>query len=213
MLGEEELEVLNVSRLENPLFIDVDNGIDFIGDIHGCYDEFLEILSKLGYQENAEGYFLHPEGRKILSLGDVMSRGPRSIETLQFFQKHVAAGHAYMIDSNHGWKIARWLEGKNVKMAHGDENVATEFEEYEKNHGTEATTVLKEQIKELLLEAKSHYIIRKNGINAVVAVHAGIKDHYIGKQSARISDFCRYGDSEGLDENGKPIRKDWSNSS
>ena len=61
---------------------------------------------------------------------------------LQFFQKHVAAGHAYMIDSNHGWKIARWLEGKNVKMAHGDENVAAEFEEYERKYGTdEAPTV------------------------------------------------------------------------
>ncbi|MEH7178152.1 polynucleotide kinase-phosphatase [Neobacillus vireti] len=210
LLGEDELEVLNVSRLENPLFIELDNGIDFIGDIHGCYEEFLEILSKLGYQENDEGYYIHPEGRKILSLGDVLSRGSRSIETLQFFQKHVAAGHAYMIDSNHGWKIARWLEGKNVKMAHGDENVAAEFEEYERKNGTEETEKLKEQIKELLLEAKSHYIIRKNGVNAVVAVHAGIKDHYIGKQSHRISDFCRYGDTDGLDENGKPIRKDWS---
>ena len=210
LLGEDELEVLNISRLENPLFIELVNGIDFIGDIHGCYEEFLEILTKLGYQENEEGYYIHPEGRKILSLGDVMSRGPRSIETLQFFQKHVAAGHAYMIDSNHGWKIARWLDGENVTMAHGDENVAAEFEEYERKYGTEATEELKEQLKTLLIEAKSHYIIRKNGVNAAVAVHAGIKDHYIGKKSGRISDFCRYGDNEGLDENGKPIRKDWS---
>jgi polynucleotide kinase-phosphatase len=212
MLGEDELQVLNVKRLENPLYIDIGSGIDFIGDIHGCYDEFLEILNKLGYKENKEGYYIHPEGRKILSLGDVLSRGPRSIETLQFFQKHVTAGFAYMIDSNHGWKIARWLDGKNVKMAHGDENVAAEFEEYEHKYGSEAAQVLKEQVKELLLEAKSHYIIQKNGVNAVVAVHAGIKDHYIGKQSPRISDFCRYGDSEGLDEQGKPIRKDWSTS-
>jgi polynucleotide kinase-phosphatase len=210
MLGEDELEVLNISRLENPLFIDVGTGIDFIGDVHGCYDEFMELLSKLGYQENEEGYYIHPEGRKILSLGDVVSRGPKSIETLKFFQRHVAKGHAYMIDSNHGWKIARWLDGKNVKMAHGDENVAAEFEEYERKYGGEAAEELKAQIKELLLQAKSHYIIRKNEVNTVVAVHAGIKDHYIGKQSPRISDFCRYGDSEGLDENGKPIRKDWS---
>jgi polynucleotide kinase-phosphatase len=210
MLGEEELQVLNINRIENPLYIDVGNGIDFIGDIHGCYDEFIEMLTQLGYQENEEGYYIHPEGRKILSLGDVLSRGPKSIETLQFFQKHVSEGHAYMIDSNHGWKIARWLDGKDVKMAHGDENVAAEFEEYERINGSEAAEKLKGQIKELLLEAKSHYIVRKNGVNAVVAVHAGIKDHYIGKQSSRISDFCRYGDSEGLDENGKPIRKDWS---
>ncbi|MEH6994976.1 AAA family ATPase, partial [Neobacillus drentensis] len=210
MLGEDELQVLNINRLENPLFIDVGDGIDFIGDIHGCFEEFLEILNKLGYKQNDEGYYIHPEGRKILSLGDVLSRGPRSIETLQFFQKHVSAGHTYMIDSNHGWKIARWLDGKNVMMAHGDENVVAEFEDYEKKYGSEEAEKLKEQIKELLLEAKSHYIIRKNGVNAVIAVHAGIKDHYIGKQSPRISDFCRYGDSEGLDENGKPIRKDWS---
>lgn len=210
IFGEEELEILNVNRFDNALLIDVGNGIDFIGDIHGCFDEFLEILVKLGYQENEEGYFVHPEGRKILSLGDVLSRGTRSLETLQFFQKHVSAGLAYMIDSNHGWKIARWLDGKNVKLAHGDENVAAEFESYESKHGSEETVRLKEQIKDLLLEAKSHYIIQKNGAQVAVAVHAGIKDHYIGKQSPLISDFCRYGDTDGLDENGKPIRKDWT---
>ncbi|WP_218964350.1 polynucleotide kinase-phosphatase [Bacillus sp. AFS031507] len=210
IFGEEELQVLNVNRLGNPLLIDVGNGIDFIGDIHGCFEEFREILSKLGYIENEEGYFIHPEGRKILSLGDVMSRGHRSIETLQFFQKHVAAGLAYMIDSNHGWKIARWLDGKDVKLAHGDENVKTEFDEYESKFGKDLADRLKEQIRDMLLEAKSHYIIQNNGVNVAVAVHAGIKDHYIGKQSPRISDFCRYGDSDGLDENGKPVRKDWS---
>ncbi|NHC42066.1 polynucleotide kinase-phosphatase [Bacillus sp. MM2020_1] len=210
IFGEEELQVLNVSRLENPLLIDVDNGFDIIGDIHGCFEEFSELLSELGYHENEEGYFIHPEGRKILSLGDVMSRGPRSIETLQFFQKHVTAGLAYMIDSNHGWKIARWLDGKNVKLAHGDENVKAEFDEYESKFGKDETERLKEQIRDLLLEAKSHYVIRKNGVNVAVAVHAGIKDHYIGKQSPRISDFCRYGDTDGIDDRGKPIRKDWS---
>lgn len=210
LYGEEELEVLNINRSGNPLLIDVGNGIDFIGDIHGCFDEFIEILGKLGYQENEEGYFVHPEGRRIFSLGDILSRGPRSLETLQFFQKHVAAGLAYMIDSNHGWKIARWLDGKNVKLAHGDENVAAEFEEFEQQFGAEETLRLKDGIKKLLLEAKSHYIIQKNGVNAAVAVHAGIKDHYMGKQSHRISDFCRYGDTDGLDENGKPIRRDWT---
>ncbi|MEH6904838.1 polynucleotide kinase-phosphatase [Neobacillus drentensis] len=210
IFGEEELQVLNVSRLDNPLLIDVDNGIDIIGDIHGCFEEFCELLEKLGYRENDKGYFIHPEGRKILSLGDVMSRGPRSIETLQFFQKHVTAGLAYMIDSNHGWKIARWLEGKNVKLAHGDENVKAEFDEYESKFGKEETERLKEQMRDLLLEAKSHYVIQKNGVNVAVAVHAGIKDHYIGKQSPRISDFCRYGDTDGIDDRGKPIRKDWS---
>ncbi|WP_442852807.1 polynucleotide kinase-phosphatase [Bacillus sp. UNC438CL73TsuS30] len=210
ILNEEEIRDLEIHRLENLMVIDVGNGIDIIGDIHGCYDESIELLGELGYAENQQGYYVHPDGRKILSLGDIMSRGPRSIDTLQFFQKHVEAGLAYMIDSNHGWKIARWLDGRQVTLAHGDEKVEAEFENYEKRFGKEASDTFKKQLKEMLLEAKSHYIIQKNGVNVAVAVHAGIKDYYIGKQSQRISDFCRYGDTDGLNENGKPVRKDWT---
>ncbi|MFL6517294.1 MAG: AAA family ATPase, partial [Bacillus sp. (in: firmicutes)] len=38
ILDEAELETLDIGRQSNPLFIDVGNGIDFIGDIHGCFD-------------------------------------------------------------------------------------------------------------------------------------------------------------------------------
>ncbi|WP_180230100.1 polynucleotide kinase-phosphatase [Bacillus sp. AFS073361] len=210
ILDERELEALDIGRLANSFFIDVGNGIDFIGDIHGCFEEFIELITKLGYEENEEGLFHHPEGRRILSLGDVMSRGPRSLETMQFFKKHVDAGIAYMIDSNHGWKIARWLDGRKVNLAHGDEKVEAEFLEYERELGKEATEQLRADLKELLLASKSHLVIQKNGVNVAVATHAGIRDGYIGKQSQRISDFCRYGDSEGIDENGKPRRKDWT---
>lgn len=210
ILNEAELQELEIGRQENPLIIDLGNGLDFIGDIHGCFEEFMELLGKLGYVENEEGYYIHPAGRKILSLGDVMSRGPRSLETMLFFKKHVVAGYAYMIDSNHGWKIARWLDGRNVKLAHGDEKVEADFEEYETQFGKESMDKVKQELKDWLLAAKSHFIIQKNGVKVAVATHAGIRDHHIGKQSQRISDFCRYGDTDGLDENGKPIRKDWT---
>ncbi|WP_430131360.1 polynucleotide kinase-phosphatase [Neobacillus pocheonensis] len=210
ILNEAELKELVIGRQMNSLHVNLGNGIDFIGDIHGCFEEFIMLLKKFGYEENEEGFYIHPEGRKILSLGDVMSRGPRSLDSMRFFKKHVDAGLAYMIDSNHGWKIARWLDGRSVKLAHGDEKLAAEFEEFEKTNGKEASDQLKSEFKELLLASKSHLIILKNGVKVVVATHAGIKDHYIGKQSQRISDFCRYGDSDGLDENEKPIRKDWT---
>jgi hypothetical protein len=208
ILNEDELQSLEIARQENPL--DVGVGIDFIGDIHGCFDEFIELLQQLGYEKNTDGFYRHSEGRKILSLGDVMSRGPCSLETLQFFLKHVRAGLCYMIDSNHGWKIARWLDGRTVKLANGDEKVEAEFQQYENQFGKEASVRLKHEVKEMLLAAKSHLVVQKNGVTVAVATHAGIKDHYIGKQSQRIADFCRYGDAEGLDEHGKPIRKDWT---
>ena len=199
-----------IRRNTKPLELDVQKGIDIIGDIHGCYDEFIEILEKLGYAKNNEELYVHPDGRKFLSLGDIMSRGPKSLTTMEFFLRHVKAGLAYMIDSNHGWKIARWLEGRNVTLSHGDEYVAEELIDYEEQYGKEKADQFKQELKTFLLQAPSHYVLTKNGVPTLVCTHAGIKDEWIGKQSYEISDFCRYGESEGLNETGKPIRKDWT---
>ena len=189
--------------------IEVGFGLDIIGDIHACFEEFLTLLNKLGYQKDEEGLYKHPDGRKILSLGDVMSRGPHSIECMQFFLEHVEAGLAYMIDSNHGWKIARWLDGRKVQLKHGDEKVEKEFNDFEKKYGEKQVRKLKSDLKSLLMDAPSHYIVTVEGKETVVCAHAGIKDDYIGSESSRIKDFCRYGDVAGMDEKGKPIRRDW----
>ena len=139
--------------------IELGDGMDIIGDIHACFEEFITLLEKLGYQQNEKGLYIHPKGRKILSLGDVSSRGPESIKTMRFFLQHVEAGVAYMIDSNHGWKIARWLDGRKVQLKHGDEKVAEEFTTYEKQYGAKKTKDLKEKLKVLLMNAPSHYIV------------------------------------------------------
>lgn len=199
-----------IRRNNNPIELDVGNGIDIIGDIHGCYDEMIHILEKLGYEKNAEHYYVHPKGRRFLSLGDIMSRGPKSLQTMEFFLRHVNEGLAYMIDSNHGWKIARWLDGRKVTLSHGDECVEEEIRQFEEKFGKENVEQLKQKLKKFLHKAPSHYVLTKNGIPTLVCTHAGIKDEFIGKQSYDISDFCRYGDNEGLDETGRPIRKDWT---
>lgn len=202
-------EEIGLVRMDHPLLVDVEYGIDLIGDIHGCYDEFIALLKKLGYKESDDALYIHPKGRKFMSVGDVMSRGPESLKTMLFFQRHVEQGLAYMTDSNHGWKIARWLDGRNVTLNYGDEKVEEEFKEYEKAHGIEKTTETKEMLKNFLLRSPSHYVLMKNGTPTAVCTHAGIKDEFIGKQSPDIQDFCRYGDTSGLNEKGKPIRDDW----
>ncbi|MBD1371830.1 polynucleotide kinase-phosphatase [Hazenella sp. IB182357] len=209
MLQNEAINTVRFERLPNPLWVDCGAGVDFIGDIHGCYDELIQLLKQLGYRLNDAGLYIHPTGRKFVSLGDIMSRGPKSLETISFIYQHVKAGLAYMIDSNHGWKIARWLNGNQVKLAHGDERVAEEFNQFEQEYGPEKTERWKEEIKAFLIEAPAHLVFQQDGIKQVVAVHAGIRDRYIGKQSKRIADFCRYGDVSAVDEHGKPTRDDW----
>jgi protein phosphatase len=67
---------------------------DIIGDVHGCFEELLELLGKLGYEMateadqlplpaatgdiggNSSPWLRHPQGRKLIFLGDLVDRGP-----------------------------------------------------------------------------------------------------------------------------------------
>jgi len=190
--------------------LNADQGVDFVGDVHGCHDEFLELLGLLGYERGRDGTYRHPGGRKLLSLGDITSRGPASIAMLQFFIRHINAGLAEMVDSNHGWKIARWLDGRPVTLAHGDEKVDEEFRQFQMEFGPKKTSLLKEQSRRLLFSSPSHMMIRQKDKLVAVAVHAGIRDDYIGMESPAVHTFCRYGDVAGIGPDGRPIRKDWA---
>nr|WP_317891190.1 polynucleotide kinase-phosphatase [Paenibacillus oceani] len=209
IVKDSQLARLGFGRRENPLMADVGNGIDIIGDIHGCYREMIELLARLGYVPDETGIYRHPDGRKLVSVGDVMSRGPESLAAMRFWMRHVESGLAHMVDSNHGWKIARYLEGRNVTLAHGDELLAEELARYAQEAGEAAAEQLRGELKRFLLDAPSHLVFCRNGVRQVVVAHAGIRDNFIGKQSKRIQDFCRYGDTDGVDEKGKPVRKDW----
>ena len=46
-----------------------------VGDIHGCWDEFVELLEKAGVTEDDQ----------IISVGDIGNRGPASDKTFDFF--------------------------------------------------------------------------------------------------------------------------------
>jgi predicted phosphodiesterase len=65
-----------------------------IGDIHGCYDEFQELLNKAGLTE----------GDSIVSVGDCVDRGPETPAALRFFQEHP---NALLIMGNHERKHVR----------------------------------------------------------------------------------------------------------
>jgi len=62
-----------------------------IGDIHGCYSEFQELLSKAGLSEEDE----------IIATGDIIDRGPDSPKLLNYFNNHP---NAYSVMGNHEHK-------------------------------------------------------------------------------------------------------------
>jgi len=86
--------------------------LDVIGDIHGHFDYLQKLLYNLGYDKQG----VHPEGRKLLFLGDLVDRGPKSYEVLIFVMKLVRKHNHYMVIGNHEDKTIRTLD--KVKLGH-----------------------------------------------------------------------------------------------
>ena len=78
----------------------MNNAFDIIGDIHGHYDKLKTLLGKLGYCA-AGGTWRHPEGRRVLFLGDFIDRGPRIRRVLHLVRGMCDAGTALAIMGNH----------------------------------------------------------------------------------------------------------------
>jgi hypothetical protein len=77
---------------------------DLIGDIHGHHDKLTALLHMLGYQPRGKG-FRHPEGRKVIFLGDYIDRGPKVREVLLTVRAMADAGDALAIMGNHEYNV------------------------------------------------------------------------------------------------------------
>ena len=80
---------------------------DLIGDIHGERQALERLLEKLDYRES-EGRFLHPEGRKLLFLGDFIDRGPDSRGVLHLVRRLIDEGIALAIMGNHEYNFVAY---------------------------------------------------------------------------------------------------------
>lgn len=80
---------------------------DLIGDIHGQHTKLTQLLHHLGYRPHGEG-FRHPEGRKVIFLGDYIDRGPKVREVLLTVREMIDAGDALAIMGNHEYNAVRF---------------------------------------------------------------------------------------------------------
>lgn len=182
---------------------------DIIGDVHGCYDELLDLLRKLGYEVTQEAgapegqcEVVAPSGvsRRLVFLGDLVDRGPKTPAVLRVVMKLSREGKALCVPGNHDMKLLRALRGKNVQITHGlAESLAqlrAEPEEFRK------------QTAAFIDDLVSHYLL--DGGKLVVA-HAGMKESMQGRGSGAVREFALYGETTGeTDEFGLPVRFDWA---
>lgn len=92
-----------------------------VGDIHGCYNEFLMLLEQMNVQKEDI----------IVALGDIVDRGSQSVELYHFFKNHP---NAVVLMGNHERKHLRNILSYSqeiVKVQFGDEY--KEFVEWTKS--------------------------------------------------------------------------------
>ncbi len=183
---------------------------DIIGDVHGCYDELLELLGALGWSvRQIPG---GPEGvceitpptdaarRKLVFVGDLVDRGPKTPAVLRFVMRAVELELALCVPGNHDVKLLRALSGKNVQITHGLAESLSQL-------GTEPPEFSK-QVGAFIDDLVSHYVL-DNG--ALVVAHAGMKESMAGRGSGAVREFALYGETTGeTDEFGLPVRYNWA---
>jgi protein phosphatase len=205
----EEIEDVAIER--QPLWNNLkhEHGpFDIIGDIHGCFDELRALLVKLGYQiteangDLASRHYVaqHPEGRKVVFLGDLVDRGPRIPDVLRLTMSMVESGAALCVPGNHDIKLMRKLNGKDVRITHG---LAESLEQLEHE-----PTELREKIAAFVDELVSHYVLDDGRL---VVAHAGLREELQGRGSGKVRDFALFGETTGeTDEFGLPVRYNWA---
>ena len=213
----EDVAALEIVR--EPLYTDrrdAQGPFDIVGDVHGCFEELVELLESLGYAfepyrafgggaeadagEEAPIVARHPEGRQAVFVGDVADRGPRNVDCWRTVMGMCAAGSARAVIGNHDYKLNRWLRGAKVSLAHGLDLTVAELER--------ATPAFRERLSAFVYDLRSHLWL--DGGRLVVA-HAGLKAEMHGRGSAAVRSFAMYGETTGeTDEFGLPVRLDWA---
>jgi protein phosphatase len=181
---------------------------DIIGDVHGCFDELVDLLKQLGYsleaQSNDEAsptFFVKPpEGRKAIFLGDLVDRGPRISDVLRLVMSMAEAGTALCVPGNHDIKLMRKLRGKDVQITHG---LADSLQQLDKE-----TPEFRSKIAEFIDDLVSHYVLDDGKL---VVAHAGMKEEMQGRGSGKVREFALFGETTGeTDEFGLPVRYNWA---
>ncbi len=204
LAGAEEIDSAEIVRQALWNNLKHEHGpFDIIGDIHGCYDELLQLLEKLGYAKNEAGVYQHSIGRKTVFVGDLVDRGPKIPQVVRLVKDMVDAGYGFCVPGNHDIKFMRAIGGKKVQITHGLEDSLSQFKIYDETyHGFSRVAA------EFMDTLVSHYVLDDG--NLVVA-HAGMKEEMQGRGSGKVREFALFGETTGeTDDFGLPVRYNWA---
>ena len=86
---------------------------DIIGDVHGCFDELVDLLRRLGHRVDGKRLEVRP-GRQVVFVGDLVDRGPKVAEVLELVMdaagRGAALGESCRVDAVRGVRTSHGRE-------------------------------------------------------------------------------------------------------
>jgi protein phosphatase len=206
---------------------------DIIGDVHGCYDELVELLANLGYELSAafpadsgttsDGKEGLPQLTPSSSAAVPESVGNPSVLRHPSGRKLIFLGD--LVDR--GPKVPQVLKLVMAAVASGaalcvpgnhDMKLMRKLrgKNVQITHGLAESLAQLEaeppefqrQVADFIDDLVSHYVLDDGKL---VVAHAGLKEAMQGRGSGAVRDFALYGETTGeTDEFGLPVRFNWA---
>lgn len=121
-----------------------------IGDLQGCYDELIELLDEIEYD---------PKQDHLWFVGDLVNRGPKSLECLRFVKQLSDQGKADTVLGNHDFHLLAAYSG---------------LEKFVSKSDTLGSILEADDVDELIDWLRLQPLMIKHPIYNSVMVHAGI---------------------------------------
>ena len=159
-----------------------------LGDIHGCYEDLLEVLEKVNFNYEQD---------HLISLGDLCDRGPKTWEVIELLTK---INNLILIEGNHDQWLKTYLKcNHNIKPQIWLQNGGdTTLKSYYYNNFRNEDKHLK------LLESALPYYVKDN----ICFVHGGFDPNfYIADQNKETLCWDREFVQEVMDKQTSEIIK------
>jgi predicted MPP superfamily phosphohydrolase len=123
-----------------------------VGDIHGCYDELEDMLAEVDFGE----------GDRLVSVGDLITKGPKSREVLDRF---MAEPQFSAVIGNHDLALRRRWNGEKFKLKDSQKPTHKELKK-DKEHYVSYLNSLP-----FLIDLGTHLVVHA-GVRPGVALHS-----------------------------------------
>lgn len=171
---------------------------DIIGDLHGHLSLLRKLCCAMGYPHPLQP----PEGRRLVFVGDLATRGPENLQALLAVRDAVREGRALSVLGNHDDALLRWLRAGEAAFKPKLSDLADEI------RGRPDSKRIRQELISFL---EMLPLILRLDQDRLVVVHAGIEERMLDRPlTGQDRRFVLNGDAIGKSPEGKTLRRDWA---